>query len=429
MSSSCEFKFDRANAIFYSGEIVTGRIVLKTSSIKSVNRIYILFLGLAKVIFEEQRSDTTSGNEVRYERVTSHATEMYVKSHTNVYEKGRLPDGTHTFPFSIPLPLECPTSCVGKYGKISYELSLVMERFLRYNNVFIRPLTVLQTYNLNLHPEMSMPIEHEAIRKLCCWPFRSGPINLHLAIPFSGYAAGQTINYKVHIDNMSNRDVKGFSMTLIQIYEFRIRHERRIVSSYYRGEFEPEVVAPEHKRTIKGHYIIPSLPPTSLAKLIIQVSYMIRLTVLFSGWHMKWNIDVPITIGTIPLTQSGDRNAPKEYIPDIKDIQRHTVGDPPPSYNEHQPLFEHSAFIGKLFVDPDANEYNRTDDFLPMYPVYRNMPLTKPTIEGSQTEMAASEAAPSEVTPEASPEASSEASPEASSEVTPDTAPKTPPKE
>ncbi|KRF84618.1 uncharacterized protein Dvir_GJ25634, isoform B [Drosophila virilis] len=345
MTSSCEFKFDRPNPIFYSGEIVTGRIILRTASIKSVNRIYIMFLGLAKVMFEEQRSDTISGSEVRYERVVSHSTETYVKSYIDVHGKGRLPDGTHTFPFAIPLPLGCPTSCVGKYGKISYELSLVLERFLRYNNVFIRPVTVLQTYNLNLHPEMSMPIEHVAIRRLCCWPFRSGPIKLHLTIPFSGYAAGQTINYKVHIDNMSNRDVRGFSMTLIQIYEFTIRRERRIVSSYFRGEFESEIVPPTHKRMARGHYLIPSLPPSSRAKLIIKVSYMIRLTVLISGWHMKWNIDVPITIGTIPLTKSGDHKAPKEYIPDINDIQRQTVGDPPPNYNENQPLFEQSAFI------------------------------------------------------------------------------------
>ncbi|KRF84617.1 arrestin domain-containing protein 3 [Drosophila virilis] len=289
------------------------------------------------------------------------------------------------------------------------------------------------TYNLNLHPEMSMPIEHVAIRRLCCWPFRSGPIKLHLTIPFSGYAAGQTINYKVHIDNMSNRDVRGFSMTLIQIYEFTIRRERRIVSSYFRGEFESEIVPPTHKRMARGHYLIPSLPPSSRAKLIIKVSYMIRLTVLISGWHMKWNIDVPITIGTIPLTKSGDHKAPKEYIPDINDIQRQTVGDPPPNYNENQPLFEQSAFIGKLFVDPDANEYNRTDDFLPWYPIYRNIPLMKSPTEVSQTEMEVSESASTEASPETSPAASLEDSPEespgASPKLTPNTEPKIPPKE
>jgi len=43
---------------------------------------------------------------------------------------------------------------VGQYGKISYEISLVVDRHWRFNNVFKKSLTVLQTYNLNMSPEL-----------------------------------------------------------------------------------------------------------------------------------------------------------------------------------------------------------------------------------------------------------------------------------
>lgn len=80
--------------------------------------------------------------------------ETYVDSKIRVFDGGELTVGIHTFTFCIPLPLECPTSCVEKYGKIAYEVSLVVDRLWRFDNVFKQPITVLQTYNLNMYPEM-----------------------------------------------------------------------------------------------------------------------------------------------------------------------------------------------------------------------------------------------------------------------------------
>lgn len=104
--------------------------------------IYILFQGEAKVRWEYRSNDYYRGSET------------YVNSQKNIFGEGELPPGLHTYTFCIPLPLECPTSCVQKYGKIFYEMSIVLERSWRFNNVFKQPITVLQTYNLNMYPEM-----------------------------------------------------------------------------------------------------------------------------------------------------------------------------------------------------------------------------------------------------------------------------------
>lgn len=115
--------------------------------------VYILFEGEAKVRWEEHRTRTRNGKSESYTEYFR-GTETYLNSRTNVFGEGELPAGVHTYTFLIPLPLECPTSCVEKYGKISYEVSLVLDRSWRFNNVFKQPITVLQTYNLNMYPEM-----------------------------------------------------------------------------------------------------------------------------------------------------------------------------------------------------------------------------------------------------------------------------------
>jgi len=115
--------------------------------------VYILFEGEAKVRWEERRTRTVNGKSQSYTEYFR-GTETYLNTRTNVFGEGDLVLGTYVYTFCIPLPLECPTSCVEKYGKISYEVSLVIDRSWRFNNVFKQPLTVLQTYNLNMYPEM-----------------------------------------------------------------------------------------------------------------------------------------------------------------------------------------------------------------------------------------------------------------------------------
>jgi len=80
--------------------------------------------------------------------------QTYVNTRNNVFGSGNFPVGTHTYSFCIPLSPDCPSSVVGQYGKISYEISLVVDRHWRFNNVFKKSLTVLQTYNLNMSPEL-----------------------------------------------------------------------------------------------------------------------------------------------------------------------------------------------------------------------------------------------------------------------------------
>ncbi|KAH8369146.1 hypothetical protein KR009_002747 [Drosophila setifemur] len=385
MPSTCSFELDRPEPIYYSGETITGRATLTTTENKSVNEVYILFEGEAKVRWEERRTRTQNGK-------THHYTEYfrgkhtYLNTRTNVFGSGELPAGTHTYTFCIALPLECPSSVVQKYGKITYEISVVIDRQWRFNNIFKQPLTVLQTYNLNMSPELLVPLVLEETKYFCCWPCSSGPVLTTLTIPFGGYAPGQKIRFTLEIDNQSSGyDLDGIEVCLKQTYVFRAEspHHKTREKVYRLNETgHGEQVLRLSKRVINGILAIPAVPPSSRNSGIISVSYCVILAIDMGSCHVNTEFDVPIIIGTIPLAQSAEdpRNV-VNWIPETPDTPAGAAGDLPPSYdNCKPPTFEEATKFGEKFIDTDVDEHNRTDDFIPRYPMYTNfaMPTAPP---------------------------------------------------
>ncbi|CAD6995996.1 arrestin domain-containing protein 3 [Ceratitis capitata] len=396
MPSHCVFEFDRQQPVYYSGEVINGRIQLHTTSEKSVREVYILFVGEAKVRWEESRSRSRDGKTEHYTEYFR-ATETYLNSKTCVHGEGTLQPGTYTYTFCIPLPLQCPTSCVEKYGKIAYELSLVLNRPYRFDNVFKQSLTVLHHVNLNLQPELLIPIKSEDIKYFCCWPCSSGPVMSTLIIPFGGYAPGQTIKYKLEIDNQSTGyDLEdGVELKLIQIYRFEAhtphKKTRHHSNSLARAEQSMQCLRLS-KRIIDGTLLIPPVPPTSETGYIIGVRYEIKMSIKTGGCHTDSEIVIPITIGTLPLAQSASN--PQNAIdmlptaPQIPDTPDTPPGDAPPKYDKFKPpSFEEATTIGGKFIDRDVDEHNRNDEFIPRYPMYNNFAVpSAPSFGGSLNE-------------------------------------------
>lgn len=385
MPSSCSFELDRREPIYYSGETVNGRAILTTTSEKSVNEVYILFEGEAKVRWDERRTRTRGGKTEHYTEYFR-GKQQYLYTRTSVFGSGNLPPGTHTYNFCIPLPLECPSSVVAQYGKIFYEVSVVIDRQWRFNNVFKQPLTVIQTYNLNMSPQLLMPLVREDIKHFCCWPCSSGPVLSTLTIPFGGYAPGQKIRFTLEIDNQSSGyDLNGIELKLKQVYKFQAQtphHKTREKEHSLNKSCQQERVLRLSKKKIEGTLAIPAVPPSSRTEGIISVSYQVILTISTGDCHVDSDFEVPIVIGTIPLIQSAENPASAaQWIPETPDTPAGAAADLPPSYDKCKPpTFEEATNFGERFIDIDQDEHNRTDDFIPRYPMYTNfaMPSAPP---------------------------------------------------
>ncbi|KAL9872316.1 arrestin domain-containing protein 1-like [Glossina fuscipes fuscipes] len=79
-----------------------------------------------------------------------------------------LPPGKYIFPFQTTIPANAPTSLNGAWGQIHHEVSVVVDRVMRYNNIFKHPYTVIVPHDLNLNPSNAQPL-HKIDEKVFCW--------------------------------------------------------------------------------------------------------------------------------------------------------------------------------------------------------------------------------------------------------------------
>ena len=80
-----------------------------------------------------------------------------LSSRTTLLSNGQLLAGVHAYNFENILPLECPSSCREKCGKVEYELKVVVADSDIYSKfIFKQPLTIIRYLDLNLHKEYAV---------------------------------------------------------------------------------------------------------------------------------------------------------------------------------------------------------------------------------------------------------------------------------
>lgn len=71
----------------------------------------------------------------------------------------RLTPGTYSYPFEHTLPLDLPTSFVGKHGHITYKVVAVFDaRSDWFDKRFEEPFTVIKGVDLNLDPRLRVGV-------------------------------------------------------------------------------------------------------------------------------------------------------------------------------------------------------------------------------------------------------------------------------
>ncbi|XP_051862447.1 arrestin domain-containing protein 1-like [Drosophila albomicans] len=326
MPTRCSVQFARDNSTFYSGEELKGQFVLCTTEEININSIYILLTGEGRVYpFENTSSPMVKG------------VESYLNTHVDCVGGRKLPAGTYNYSFNFMLPLRCPSSCEASIGSISYQISLVIDRHRHSDEVFKETINVIQPYNLNRYRDLKIPIENEYIKSLCCWPFSSGPVSLSLTIPFGGYVPGEKINCTVCIDNqavgddlhnvqLSLKQIMRFSTTAPEGFSREREHEYLLTSCIL-----TECVNRLSKRLLNGSLQVPSVPPSTRKRQIIEIRYVVTIS-MKHGYCSNWNIDTPIVIGTkslmksiqIPITETAPI-AETEWEPQTPDTPAETT--------------------------------------------------------------------------------------------------------
>jgi Arrestin (or S-antigen), C-terminal domain len=153
--------------------------------------------------------------------------------------------------------------------------------------------------------------------------FGSGKLNIFAEIPVRGFVGGQTLDIAVNIVNDTSVAVERIFIELRRMFLFKCttistkKDSKVLVSGNHDG------VAAKSKGQATFSFVVPPIEPTSVKSCkYIHVTYEIAVTAEVRGVHRSCTLNLPIVIGTIPLT--GLEKPTSENLPS---------SEPPPSYD------------------------------------------------------------------------------------------------
>ncbi|XP_046991747.1 arrestin domain-containing protein 3-like [Schistocerca americana] len=299
---------DNPIATYYGGDTVTGKVFVKVDDEEKFRYISAKFRGDANVSWTESDSETDSDGKSRTVYTTYSAHENYLM--TKMYLVGGpsqeiiLPPGEHIYNFSVILPENLPSSFEGINGNIRYMVRAKMNRVWAFDDTVKAFFTVLSHLDLNKDPLVKEPVTTVAEKTLCCCCCRSGPLTLVGNVPAVGFVSGQEIPVTVEVDNGTSETISIVTCSLKKNVCFTAHSpSTRTNKTSEKVEtitFEP--VGGNESKTWTKQLKIPSLPPSTLKNCgIIDLEYCLDIKAEISGPHTNLHVNIPITLGTIPL--------------------------------------------------------------------------------------------------------------------------------
>lgn len=276
-----------------------------------------------------------------------------------------MPAGVTTYNFACMLPPNLPSSVEGKYGNIRYSCKAVIDRPWKTDKEYRMTFTVIKNEDLNVAPSLMIPSKTEVLRHFYCCCFKSKPFLMTASIPFTGFVPGQTIEVTINMNNQSNVDVEGTKVSIERNMQYisqtprkKIKFESLSVKEVYGAG-----IRAAGNGEIKIDLLIPPIAPTNVNYCkIITTSYQLRVVAKVSGAHKNPHINIPITIGTIPLRAS--IQAPNYELIMNHSIASGSIEPSAPAFDLPPPTYEQA-----MQVIPEMDETN-TSIFSPLYPVW-----------------------------------------------------------
>jgi len=392
---------DSPTQAFFPGQEVSGRVHIKLSGDKKMNRLKLEIIGKGRVEWRERDKPGPNRRGVGHvnQRVDEHgetlhyiANEDYLDMETTISHEPVLASGSHTFPFKFLLPPQLPSSFEGTVirgtGYVRYYVKATIVRDWKFDHRVKQFFTVNAILDLNTIPSAKEPARASAHKTLCCLCCKSGPISAQINVSRIGYVSGEVINFQAEVDNQSDRQMDGSYLDLVEVVTFtavgKTKTDQRVVSNIRRGPIGPG----EQDMWEDGQMRVPALPPTELGRgcFIISVQYFLEFHVDPSGMSFDLVVTIPITIGTLPLVESIPYLAPPAsdfMAPNQQQYSGAQTGwnstwqpsAPPTEFSSYPslppPTFAESVFGVTDMKDEDENEYTGGNfNFAPRYVTY-----------------------------------------------------------
>lgn len=231
-----------------------------------------------------------------------------------------IPVGCTNFPFIFTLASSLPSSFNGKFGHIVYNMEAVLDFTDSCCKKVHRLFYVQNLYNLNLEPELKLPVQSDKIKEFLSFCCRKSRFLMSVSIPYTGYTSAQNIKVSIRLANESNINIEKTTISIRKVVSYNVKRvckrdiETLVISCV-------EGVESNCSKNIEYNLKIPETV-TNINKqnsTIIQVEYDLIVSCIPEGCHFSSKLKIPITIGNIPLAfdekpQQNDTITSKDYL-------------------------------------------------------------------------------------------------------------------
>ncbi|KAH8420802.1 hypothetical protein KR222_005403 [Zaprionus bogoriensis] len=327
MAITCVIEFDNnPHGTFFAGQVMTGKVTLKLDKQKLVKAVTLNINGFAETQWRENRGagksrsrDTFRGHEDYIASQTFLAGSKQSSKSENTCGKVlpnvimfsaevTLEPGIHVYTFACQIPVTCPSSIEGQFGRVRYMAKVSLLRPWKFDQSYTRCFTVLKLMDLNYDsPLLRVPSQSETQKSYCCWPCESEPLQLQLTLAQTGFVPGQAIPVGILVTNDSHIRVEEIQISLAMLVTYHATHMSRASSKSERFVVTKLIgdPVPNHcKKQFDYLLRVPATPPTcfNLCR-IIQIAYRVEVEARVKGCHKNEVVNVPLTVGSVPLSE------------------------------------------------------------------------------------------------------------------------------
>eukprot|EP00058_Branchiostoma_floridae_P016637 XP_002602125.1 hypothetical protein BRAFLDRAFT_97939 [Branchiostoma floridae] len=314
--------FEKNMDVYQAGQVVRGQVEVELNEDMKMRGIKLLMKGCARCRWVVSTGKTTivyTGREVYFE---------------------------NTLPLWGP---GLPTSFESCYGYVRYYAEAIIDRPWKFDKKTKRAFTVLDMYDLNEDPNAMTPSAAQDSKKLGFWPFASDPIELQVQTDRGAYCPGEMVRLSGTLKNGSGTEIKETTIQLRQKATCVATSPHRDRRRQHKTLSEIKALGCKAKDATDLSSIalpIPAIPPSSQRYCnIIDVEYKVKFIVNIPGLHTNLDVEMPITIGSIPL---------KSYYPQAPSFPLHPVEQPPPSHESLYPDLGFAQWTYPAATDPSA---------------------------------------------------------------------------
>ncbi|XP_037641206.1 thioredoxin-interacting protein-like [Sebastes umbrosus] len=301
---------DPARSFYSSGDKLSGSVQLEGALPCRLAGLRVTAAGCARVEHRGGKKSRNRSKEQEQEYL-KYEEELRLDEQLSTDSDGCFllePDKTYSFQFGFELPAagRLVSSYKGKFGSIRYYVRAVLDRPFQDALKCEREFEVEEPLDIN-RPDLLAPAAASKQKKVTCMFIPDGQVSINARIDRKGYCEGEEININAKFENTCSRIVVP-KAAIIAKHSYhangQIKESRQKLSAVRGNHIISGMCDMWQGKSIR----VPKLRPTLLGCDIIKVDYALMIYLHIPGSE-KLILELPLVIGTIPLSGVGSRTS------------------------------------------------------------------------------------------------------------------------